>query len=347
MPSGIISSLASTFDWHPSRILAALVATIAVLVSSTIVWLVTAHFGPAVPLIPAVIGGLLAFNTLLFFPPTTLASNPRRFLPVLAANLLPIPITVLLFQISPWLADALLVAVVGLSVLARPARETIRVIGLVVAINTVVALVLGAGAYLIPVGVLAGAVATPIAFLADRVAAALLHRYGASSERPLLLAALAAFLAELARAWHSNAEWPSNRLREDAGRIQAVWSDFLLGGSSPPAPQGIAFQAHGLVEAIAISTEELHHYHADLTQEVRHIVGATLSILADSASTASVEPARAAVQALQTVAKQPPASGQDSVRLRSRLLSLALLLSDLFAAEEPIAARTSGLTPGG
>jgi hypothetical protein len=346
MPSGSISSLASTFDWHPSRILAALVATLAVLVSSTVVWVVSARFGPAVPLIPAIIGGLFAFNTLLFFPPTTLASNPRRFVPVLAANLLPVPVTTLLYHVSPILADVLLVAVVGLSVLARPARETIRVVALIVAINTIVALVLGAGIYLVPVGIVAGVFATPIAFLADGAAATLLHRYGATSERPLLLAALSAFLAELARAWHSDADWPTHRLQEQARRIQTVWSDFLLGGLPPPAPQGIAFQSHGLVEAIAISAGELHRYRADMRPDVRQILETTLTVLADSASTASVEPARAAVQALEAAARQPP-SGQDNVRVLSRLLSLALLLSDLFAAEQPIAARTFSLAPGG
>jgi hypothetical protein len=191
----------------------------------------------------------------------------------------------------------------------------------------------------------AGAVATPIAFLADAAAANLLHRYGATSERPLLLAALSAFLAELARAWHSDAEWPTHRLQEDARRIQTVWSDFLLGGSPPPEPQGIAFRSHGLVEAIAVSAGELHHDRADLPQDVRQIVEATLTVLADSASTALVEPARAAVQALQAAARQPP-SDQDSMRARGRLLNLTLLLSDLFTAEEPIAARTLSLAPG-
>ncbi|HSU04332.1 MAG TPA: hypothetical protein VLI93_02055, partial [Acetobacteraceae bacterium] len=95
---------------HPTRLAGAVVATGTVALASALTAAGAALLDLRLGLVPEVMGGLLALNTALFLQPGTLVDQPRKLLPVLAVNVLPLPITVLLYRTSPALADAALIA---------------------------------------------------------------------------------------------------------------------------------------------------------------------------------------------------------------------------------------------
>lgn len=329
---------------HPVRMLTALVGTAAVLASSGIVSALAWRLGLPVHFVPAILGGLLAFNTLLFFPPGALAAHPRRLAAVLAANVLPMPLAVLLYRADPVLADAALLAATAASVWLRPRGEPAGLLALIVALNVLIALVLGAGAYLVPLAAGAGAVASLIAFAADRLAAWLLRRYAPVSGPALLAAALAALFADLAESWTANAAWPAGRFAAHARRVQALSADLLLApapAALPPLWQGTAALPRNLVEALSRYAGELHRDRGRLPPRLDKAVTETLAKLAASARAGSPGAARAAVEELRAAACAQPA-GLEGVADASRLLGLALLLSDLLETGAPVAAPEAG-----
>jgi len=309
---------------QPRRLGGALVYTAAVVVSAETVQAL-APPGNSAMLAP-IFGGLVAFNLLLFFPPGTLAGHPLRVAAALLAFLVPLPLSPLLYQWSPALADAALVLAAGLSVLARPLGTLLNGLALLIALNLLIPLVMGGAPALAPLGALAAVVGTLLAAGADWVVAALRRARAPGFERRLLQAELAAFLADLARAWREGRVSPDPRIAARVERVRALREEV-----APDGVEGVAtLPPDAMLEAVERGVGALREQAGVMSPRVEAAVTRLLDALAAAARAGSPDAARQALAAIRAVAVSPPEPGE--LEPPPRVFGLALLLSDLVEA---------------
>ena len=320
---------------QPRRLGGAVVYTAAVVVSAGTVQALAPAGNSA--MLSAILGGLVAFNLLLFFPPGTLAGHPLRVAAALLVFLVPLPLSPLLYQRSPALADAALVLAAGLSVLARPLGTPLNGFTLLIALNLLVPLILGGAPALAPLGALAAVVGTLIAAGADWVVAALRRARAPGFERRLLQAELAAFLADLARAWREGWVWPELRIAARVERVRALREDVAPDG----AEGGAALPPDAMLEAVERCVGALRGQAGAMSPRVEAAVTRLLHALAAAARAGSPDAARQALAAIRAVAVSPAEPGEPEPP--PRVFGLALLLSDLVEAGivEPAATAAS------
>ncbi len=317
------------FGLHPARLLAALIAATAVLAASTVVAALWPRFGGAAGLLPAMLGGIMALNTLLFFPPGALGTRPW-FMPVLLlVNALALPAIILLREADPLLGDAALVAATGVAILARSLPPPAGLVAFLIAINVIVCLVLGAGQLLIGLGLLAAIVGTPIAFGADAIAWLLLRRMGARVEGALLAAAAADFLADLARRWGAATAWPPAWFESHAERYCDIRADLAL--SRPSSWVAPARLPDLLVESIGRQAQRLHNGRGGLPATVDAAIRQAFARLAEAVEKRSEPNARSAVMALRDAVLGLPQTASNDASAGD-VFGLALLLGDFVQA---------------
>jgi hypothetical protein len=311
---------------QPRRFLTALSATAGVGLSAALVQ-VLAPAGEA-PLLPAMMGGLVAFNLLLFFPPGQLYAPWTRPLAGLAVSALPLPLAPLLYAVSPALADAALIAAAGASVLMRPRGVPVAQLSLLLALNLLIPLVLGGDRALVALGALAGVVGAPCAAAADAVVARLLRTRSPGFERRLLRVELARFLATLLHAWRDGSGQPEAWVDPVAGRLRLLRAEL-----APDLPAGGALPPDAMLPSIAHCAEALRQ--DSLTPEAAAAVAGALEAVAQALRADAAGAARAAIAALHEAALRP----QGTVLPPARMLGLALMLGDLVEQSmSPIAA---------
>ena len=316
-------------EWlRPIRLLGAIISAAVVLAAGTATSMLPGIAGGDV-LLAGVVGGLMAFNTLLFFPPCGLALHPARFPPVLVVNVAPIPVVVLLYRVNPILADCVLFALAPGTVLARGRDATWGALATIGAINVLLPLLFGGAPGLAGLGAQAGVIGTIAAFLADAIATSLLRLAGLRTGARIVHGELARFVSDLAAAWRSRAPWPRARLWRHAERLQVLVAELSLAAQaarrSPPWPEESLPPAI-LLDAISRSTEVLHGT-PDLPSEQREQIGSALDSLASARAFAEAGPAVESLRGLALAsgpARDKPAT--------TEFLGVALLLSDLSAA---------------
>ncbi len=316
-------------EWlRPIRLLGAIISAAMVLATGAIVSMLPGGT-PEGALVAAVVGGLMAFNTLLFFPPCGLALHPGRFLPVLAVNVAPIPVVTLLYQVNPVLADCVLLALAPSAVLARSRDATWGALAVIGAINVLMSLLFAGAPGLAKLGAEAGVIGTITAFLADAIATSLLRLAGLRTGARIVHGELARFVSDIAAAWRSRAAWPRARLSHHAERLQALVAELSLAAQaarrSPPWPEE-SLPPAVLLDAISRSTEVLHDT-PDVPAAEREQIGTAFNSLATARPLAEATPTVESLRALALAsgpARDKPAP--------TEFLGIALLLSDLLEA---------------
>ncbi|MEO8714061.1 MAG: FUSC family protein [Acetobacteraceae bacterium] len=314
---------------HPVRLLDALVCTGFVLAAAAGGALLP-H--PGHSLVPAILGGLMAFNGLLFFAPSALALYPRRFPPILIANVVPIPLVTLLYAANPLLADLALILLAPAAVLARAHGTTAAALTMIIAINTLVALLFAGAPDMARLGAECGVIGTFGGFAADATATLLLRAAGMGAGRRLLIGELARFLAALSAAWRSEAAWPTARLSAHAAHLRQLVADLTLAATAaraPPPWPGDVLPPAELIEAISRTTAGLHGSQ-HLPKAVDAQMRATLAALVVAADADALGRAAPDVEALRGLACSRDLAADDASP--AELLGVALLLSDLVQA---------------
>ena len=316
---------------HPVRLLDSVVSTGFVLAAAAGGALLP-DANPGQSMIAAILAGLIAFNTLLFFAPCALALYPRRLPPVLVINVAPIPLIALLYAASPLLADFALVILAPAAVIARAHGTTVSALTTTTAIYALVALLFADIPNLAKLSAECGAIGAGAAFAADAVAVLLLRVPGLSVERRLLRAELAGFLADLAAAWRSDPPWPSARLSAHATQLQQLIADLTLAATAaqapPPWPADVLPPAD-LIEAINRSAAAMRAS-SRLSEAQNAETRTTLEALALAAAAGALDRAAPAVEALQKSALARDLAADDTAP--RELLGIGLLCSDLIQA---------------
>ncbi len=280
-------------------------------------------------MLPPILGGLVTFNLLLFFPPGTLTRYPLRVPAALFASLVPLPLAPLLYQTSPVLADAALTLAAGISVLTRPFGAPLNGLMLLVALNLLIPLVMGAAPALVPLGALAAATGTIFAAAADAIVTVLLRARAPGFERRLLQAELAGFLADLAHAWRDGPVWPDPRLSARVQRMRTLREEVAT-----EEPTGAAtVPPDAMLEGVERSAGTLRKEIGATSPSLEAAIARLLDALAAAAQAGSADAARQAVAAIRAIALRRPGPGEPEPP--SRVLGLALLLSDLVEAGMP------------
>lgn len=312
---------------RPRRLLGALTCTAAV-VASAITVQALAPRGDA-PMLAAIYGGLAAFNLLLFFPPGMLIARPPRIIAALLVMVVPLPLSPLLYHVSPILADAALAVAAGVSVLARPLGAPASGFALLVALNLLTPLVLGGAPSLVPLGALAAVSGTIFAIVADAASAALRRAPAPAFEQRLLRVELAGFLADLSQLWHSGQIWPQPRLSARIARVRSLRDEI----GSVVAPVGAAgLPPDAILEDIARCAAALRT-RANVSAATDAAVATSLATLAEAARADRADSAHQAVEAMRRAALHRPGPGEPEPP--ARMLGLALVLSDLIEAALP------------
>lgn len=317
--------------FHPVRLANALVCAGFVLAAAAV--------GSQLPmtqsgqsLISAILAGLMAFNTLLFFAPCALALHPLRLPPVLLANLAPIPLVTVLYAANPLLADLALVILAPAAVIARARGPTAGALMTIIAINTLVPLLFAGIPGMARLGAECGVIGTFAGFAGDVASTQLLRIAGLGAERRLLRGELARFLADLAAAWRSGAAWPTAQLSAHATQLQQLIADLTLAAAAakapPPWPSDV-LPPGVLIEAINRSAAALHDA-SGLSEPESAQVLSTLDALRVAAETGTLAQAAPAVAALRSLALSRDLAWEDAAP--TELLGVSLLLSDLVQA---------------
>ncbi len=309
---------------QPRRFLGALTCTVAVVASAATMLALAPPGDP--PMLVSIYGGLVAFNLLLFFPPGVLSDHPLRIIAALLANVAPLPLAPLLYQVSPFLADAALLLAAAISVLARPLGAPLNGLALLVALNLLIPLVLGGAPSLIPLGALAAVSGTIFATAADAVAARLLRARAPAFERRLLRMETAGFLADLSQLWRSDQIWPQPRLSSRIARIRMLRDEVVPGapGDTATLPPDV------MLEGVNRCAAALRMQTDTMSAATEAAVTTALGALADAVRADRPDSAHQAVEALRQAALCRP--GPDEPEAPARMLGLALLLSDLIEA---------------
>lgn len=311
------------FALHPARLVAALPATAAVSVASIATTKLAAGLGATDAGLASVLGGLICFNTLLFFPPGGLGPHPGRLPPILGINLVPLVGTAWLLGREPWLAELVLILATGGAVLARPFGPTVASIGLMGVINVLAALLLGSAANFLVIATIAAVIGTALAPIADAMAVLALSRFRRRIERRLLVAAAAMFLDDAARSWAG--AWPDGWYSGHAARFAAIAEDFGLGagGVEPLLP------SH-LIRAIGRCGAHLHGMRADLPITLAREISSAWVELAASLQRGSA--GEAIFRRLREALRGLPSQDEQSTAASTTVLGLTLLLAELVRA---------------
>ena len=272
---------------HPTRLAGAVVATGTVALASALTAAGAGLLDLRLGLVPEVMGGLLALNTALFLQPGTLVDQPRKLLPVLAVNVLPLPITVLLYRTSPALADAALIAMGMGAMLARSFGPFRSAIVLIATINVLIALLLGAAFGFYWLGPIAGVLGSGVALLGDHVATRLQRGIGLRAERTQLVNTAAAFLGSLADRLRAPEPWPKRWFVPYRDRVRAIVADVAL--TLPAGAIGPAQAPDHFVSAIAACAVGLHATEAKVPSQLAATATRTLTGMAAALRTGASE----------------------------------------------------------
>ncbi len=310
---------------QPRRFLGALVCTLAVMASASTVPAL-ARFGNTA-FLSAMFGGVVAFNLLLFFPPGTLTARPLRIIGALPASAVPFALAPLLYHVSPALADAALLLAAAVSVLVRPLGPPVAGFALLIALNLLIPLVMGAALSLAPLGALAGVSGTIFAVAADVITARLLRAMPPGFERRLLRNELAGFFAELLELRQSGGIWPQPDLSARIARVRLLRDEIAPAAAS-------AMPVDALLEDVGRCAARLGKGTAAMSAESEAAVARALAALAEATRAGRAGGAQAAIEDLRRAALRRPGPDEPEPP-PARMLGLALLLSDLVEAAMP------------
>jgi uncharacterized membrane protein YccC len=325
---------------HPARLPVAGIDTLSVFASSALVVLLVTWFGLGTATLPAVLGGLLCFNLLLFLPPGGVATGASRLLVLLLLNLVPAAVA-LLHSRSPAASDLLLVVVTGVSILARRRGVLAGTIGLLAGISVMIGLILSDAPHFASVAAIGAPVGVLAAAVGDAVASRLAARYGVESAQALSAAQLADFLQALSSAWDDPARpWPSDRLASRLSRLRATLADIAAlptPGGGPPRVNAAMLVPHHLLDSIVHSLGTLQAARDAIPQSRLPLIGEALHAVALAAARGDLTQARETVERLRTASASTSLAGETGQPVT--LLGLALLLLDLVetAAGSPAA----------
>jgi hypothetical protein len=313
---------------HPARLAVAVPAVAAVAGASALSAAVSSRLGLSAGMLPGVIGGLIALNSILFLPPGTLAAAPRWSLLLFAANILPMPLSVLLMHASRPLAALTVVLAAGLAMLTRAAGPIAGALALLATLNLLVPLVLGADAVLYALAPLAAVIGTAAAVAADYVGAFLERHPMAGAERILLSDAAVSFLDELADRFRTPAPWPPRWFVAHRDSVRAIVADMAL--TWPSGLLSPAQAADYFIAEIAVCAAELHAARATMPPALDAAIGATVTGSAAALRRGSREDGALLAQGLLETVHRARAKCDRDVAAQS--LGLAVLLRDFVSA---------------
>ena len=317
-----LSSRRLLFLLHPARVIAAATGTAAVAAAGMATAALAARFGAGPPTLAMLLGGIIALNVLLFFPPDGLGRHWVRFFPVLAVNIVPLLAAAWLARHQPILVQVLLVACAGGAALARPYGPLPTAAATTIVMNALLALLIGSGAGF-PI---IAAFAAPIGCLAGFAADALTHvPFGGIvqlAERALLSSATASFLEEAARHWKNAGEWSAAWFEADAARCAALANDMALGtaGATP-------LLLRPLIRGIGRVGRRLETNRGAVGAALGATIGETFANLATAVRRRSAGPE--VLERLRAAALAAPRVSEAADQAAVQVLGLWLLLGEL------------------
>ncbi|MGH7117491.1 MAG: FUSC family protein [Acetobacteraceae bacterium] len=229
----ILSGEGLLFLLHPARLIAAAVGATAVAMAGIATPVLAARLGAGPPTLAMVLGGIIALNVLLFFPPGALGRHPGRFVLVLASNIVPLLAVVWLARHQPVLAQLLLVLCAGGAALARPFGPIPAAAATTIVMNLLLALLLGSAARFPEIATVAVVIGCLAGFAADALAQIPFGGMARLAERALLAGATASFLEQAAWHWSRAGEWGGAWLEAEAKRLAALAADLAPSAESP------------------------------------------------------------------------------------------------------------------
>lgn len=307
---------------HPARLLAAATGTAAVAAASIVTERLAAGFGVGDAALAEIVGGIITLNVLLFFPPGSLGRHPLRFLPVLAANILPLVATAWLARNHPLVVQALLAVCAGAAALARPFGALAAAGATTVVMNVLIALIVGSGADFPTIAAVAALAGCGFGFAADAVAMPVLGRLATAIERRLLAMSAAAFLEEAARRWNEPGGWNGTWYEADAVRFAATAEDLAFGAGGPTPPMLCL-----LIGSIGRSAGRLTAWRDARRAALPATIGDAFAALATAIRRGAA--GEAVVQQLRAAGLALPRTGDAEDHAAANVLGLALLLSEL------------------
>ncbi len=310
------------FLLHPARLIAAAIGAAGVAAAAIATATLAARLGVGPPILATVLGGVLALNVLLFFPPGELGRHPKRFFPVLAANIAPLLVAIWLARHQPILVQLLLVACAGGAALARPFGALPTATATTIVINVLLALLLGSAASFPTIACLAATIGCLAGFAADALAQIPFGGIGKLADRALLAAVTASFLKEAARHWNEAGQWTATWFEPAAVRLSALANDMAPDAASP-AP----LLLRHLVSAIGRLGLRLEASRDALGTNLCTTIGETFANLAAAVRRHSA--GQETLERLRSAALAAPRVNELADRAAVQVLGLWLLLGEL------------------
>ncbi|MGH7103181.1 MAG: FUSC family protein [Acetobacteraceae bacterium] len=307
---------------HPARLIVALIGTASVGISGVVTLALAGRVGVGPPTLAMVLGGIIALNVLLFFPPGELGRHPQRFFLLFATNIVPLLLAVWLTRHEPILVQLLLIACAGGAALARPFGALPQGIATTIVLNVLLALLLGSAADFPTIAAIAAAIGCVAGFVADALASVPFGGIGKRAERALLTGATASFLEQAARRWREKDGWRGSWFEADATRLAMAADDIALVPGSP-----MPFVLQHLIEAIGRAGGRLAALRDALGASLLVAIGETLAMLAEAIRQRTA--VTGILERLRSAALAAPGRGQGADRAASEALGLWLLLGEL------------------
>ncbi|MGH7158676.1 MAG: FUSC family protein [Acetobacteraceae bacterium] len=307
---------------HPARLVVALIGTASVGISGVVTLALAGRIGIGPPTLAMVLGGIIALNVLLFFPPGELGRRPERFFLLFAANIVPLLLAVWLARHEQILVQLLLIACAGGAALARPFGALPQGVATTIVLNVLLALLLGSAAGFPTIAAIAAAIGCVAGLAADWLASVPFGGIGKRAERALLIGATASFLEQAARRWREKDAWRGNWFEADATRLAMAADDMAL---VPGSPMPLVLKH--LIEAIGRAGSRLGALRDALGASLAAAIGETLAMLAEAIRQRT--PVTGNLERLRSAALAAPGRGPGADRAASEALGLWLLLGEL------------------